>query len=362
MSGKNQHFIPQFLQRGFSISELNGKAFANNVKSKRKKEDQIWVFESGRKPYLTNVRNKGAERFFYGLENSALDTSITKAEHQYAKLVNRLRTHTSDALVHEPVIPELVVHLFVRTKNLRNSIKDASQLCIDMVQNNLRESSDFENFIIKYLDENPDFFEKEIKDKFTLSQQKAIRQYISDHPHIISQFLRNSISELHPIMLNSLEFVQSELPDMIKEAHIKSLSDSIAPQERVEKLRSLRWSVNIAPIGSYILGDAGSLHITSENRYEALLTAENNFNFDNVLLPISSQHLLIGSIDSQIGKLDMEAVNEASAATSQEFFIASQKTEREVKYAQQIGTNNSILSDEKLFRLESEIRKEWFSN
>lgn len=95
MSGKNQHFIPQFLQKGFACVKQTNTGFCQQVKSPKQKQEQVWVFEKTRKPYLTNVRNKGAERFFYGPEDSELDKTITDAERKYSNIVNSLRKEIS---------------------------------------------------------------------------------------------------------------------------------------------------------------------------------------------------------------------------------------------------------------------------
>jgi hypothetical protein len=119
MAGKNQHYIPQFLQTGFSEA-TSVVGFAKSAKSK-KRDSKVWVFEK-HKSYPTSPRNKGSERFFYGLEDSALDQTITDAEKSYSKIIRDLRTHSGDTLISCDGLPEMVSHMLVRTKNIRQTL------------------------------------------------------------------------------------------------------------------------------------------------------------------------------------------------------------------------------------------------
>lgn len=368
MSGKNQHFIPQFLQRGFANCSMTNKSsiskgFDKSVKSSKKKEAQVWVFDKGKKPYQTNIRNKGAERFFYGSEDSLVDKMITDVEAKYAVVANQLREITSSSALDNPLIAELVVHLFVRTKHFRTSVERLGKIGLDLIQGFFQDPLDFENFLFSHFQQNPNILQQEfnqILSEYTPDQQRIIKIEIQRNPSLLDNLLRNSIAEMnsiHPILMDSFESVKHDVQDMSKNAHIQSLSESIAPKKRVEKLRNLSWFLNVQAPGSYILSDSGAIYCTSNAQYKPLISADEDI--QDVFLPISSQHLLIGSIDPIIKEPDIEAINQLSAAISKDFFIASQNTQREVTYAQQIDTKCSLISEEELAIIEAELREEW---
>jgi hypothetical protein len=368
MSGKNQHFIPQFLQRGFaSCSKTDksstSKGFDKNVKPSKKKEAQVWVFEKGKKPYLTNIRNKGAERFFYGSEDSLLDKMITEAETKYAVIANQLRDLTSDSVLDDPLIAELVVHLSVRTKHFRTSVEQLGDLGLDMIQGFFQDPLDFEKFLFSHFQKNPNILQQEfnqILSVCTPDQQRIIKTEIQRNPSLLDNLLRNSIAEMnsiHPILMDSFESLKNDVQNMSKNAHIKSLSESIIPEKRVEKLRDLNWFLCVQVPGSYILSDAGALCCTSNAQYKPLISGDEDI--QDVFLPISSQHLLIGSIEPILKKTEIEAINQSSAAISKNFFIAGQHTQREITYAQQIDSKNSLISEEKLVAIEAELYEKW---
>jgi hypothetical protein len=366
MSGKNQHFIPQFLQREFACVKQTNTGFCQQVKSPKQKQEQVWVFEKKRKPYFTNVRNKGAERFFYGTEDSELDKTITDAERKYSNIVNSLRKEISPISVKDPLIPELVTHLFVRTKHFRTSVKNLSGFRLNMVENILESPEDMVQLILNYLWKNPNEVAKKINKSISdlplLPAQKIeIQRSINQNPTILLEGINNSFSNMpniHAEVRQSILSVRNNLADTAKSAHIKYLSESIVPKKRVEQLKSLNWFLFVQVQGSYILGDAGSLCSSSNNQYKLLLSADEDL--QHILLPISGQHLLIGSTaDSLIEPPDVEDINYFSAALSEEYFIANQNTEQEQQYAEKIGTKNSVLSTEQLSIIEDDIRAKW---
>jgi hypothetical protein len=104
MAGKRQHYLPRFLQKGFS-SRQSGK------------EVYTWVFRKNTKPYETNVINVGSEQYFYGEpEQFKVDDDITKKELQFFPLLEELRSHSSDTDLENRQIKEFIIHLIVRTR------------------------------------------------------------------------------------------------------------------------------------------------------------------------------------------------------------------------------------------------------
>ncbi len=366
MSGKNQHFIPQFLQRGFAVLSLENGGFSNTKKkTKKKKETQVWIFPSGKSPYRTSTRNKGAERFFYGLEDSVVDTTITDAEPKYAEIVNQLKQHISDTPVdiEELAVAELVAHLFVRTKHARRSGEEALCLALDMFRDLFKSPSDFESFLRNSLYKKQKTIEENLERKIgeaTLSQQKIVRKRLEENPSIIAEATDKFVKEAvlsNPFTSGFFESMQGESADTARNTHIKILAESIFPKERTEGFKTLNWFLYVREQGSFILGDAVSLCQMPNNQYRSHIGVGKEF--QRILLPISSQHLLIGSVDTPLEEIDIESINQASAAVSQEFFIASQNTQKEKDYASKIGTDYSIASEDELKNIKDAVRKEW---
>jgi len=72
MAGNRQHFIPQFLLKGFASRKARSNLFC-------------WVYRKNIKPFETNITKIGVERKFYvESEDTTLDESITGAEAEYS--------------------------------------------------------------------------------------------------------------------------------------------------------------------------------------------------------------------------------------------------------------------------------------
>lgn len=351
MAGKNQHFVPQFLQRGFVSTEPENVGFGHKPKKAKKKKSKAWVFDRGKKAYLTSVRNKGAERYFYGVEDSAADVRITNAESEYAGLVNELRTNTVNTCLFSSRlrIAELVAHLFVRTKHVRNSLEEAGGIMLETAESLLGTRADFERFVRTVFRRKADEIEEGLYDNLTPAQQKIARRKLRENPEILSSALEKVTQEMvasNPFSEPFLQQLKDGIPEMVRNAHIEIFSESVAPADRVEQLRMFHWFLHTENYGSFILGDTISLCQALDGRYKSYLSESKEC--ERILLPISSQHMLVGSIEPRMQKLDVEAINQASAAISQDFFIASQNTDRERSYAQLLNTESSVIEAHEL--------------
>ena len=362
MAGKKQHFVPQFLQRGFVSTEPEHIGFGRKPKKEKKKKSKVWVFDRGKKAYLTSVENKGAERYFYGVEDSEADTRITDAESEYAELVNELRTYTVNTCLSSKKlrIAELVAHLFIRTKHVRNSLEEAGDIMLEMTESLLGTKADFERFVRRAFKEKADEIEKRLYDNLTPVQQKIARKKLRENPEILSAALEQVTTEIvasNPFSEPFLQQFKEGLPKMVRNAHIEIFSESAAPADRVEQLRTFHWFLHTEGHGSFILGDTISLCKASDGKYKSYLLESKEC--EHIFLPISSQHILVGSIESCMQKLDVEAINRASAAISQDFFIASQDTDRERSYAQLLNTAISVIEADELEKVKEKIQQEY---
>ncbi len=73
MAGDRHHYIPQFLQRGFS-SHSSGKQFFT------------WVYRKESKPYNPNIINSGVKQSF--MQMITIRNSIMKSQRLKVSLVN----------------------------------------------------------------------------------------------------------------------------------------------------------------------------------------------------------------------------------------------------------------------------------
>src|SRR5688500_17203019 len=122
MAGRRQHYIPQFLQRGF-LSTQSDQA------------DLTWLHLRNTPPRLVSTRDVGVGEYFYSKlaadGSSTLDDLITELEcGPLADLASIKRTPIGE-LIDPTVAIRLVAHLTVRTAHVRECFEHASTLLFD---------------------------------------------------------------------------------------------------------------------------------------------------------------------------------------------------------------------------------------
>ena len=350
MAGKNQHYIPQFLQRGFSCQPAQG--FAPKSK-KDNKNAQIWLFkrESAK---IAHIRKEGAENYFYGSKSSDVDKTITDAESSYGKLVNTLRTHTGDAPVQANNIPELIAHMISRTKHIREIMRNLGDSALDILRSSLPNADDLVNFLISDLRKNPD----KIGVGLPVEQQQILVKLIQDDPQLIKNLIGDQFGkDIHLALSDTLLDSKGNINNLVKDAHIDSLIESIEPQIRVDRLRGLHWFISVKEPNSYILSDSLVMFQHTDGNYSSFWAVNEEIKY--VFLPISSQHLLVGTKAIEAPLINPEDINYASACLSSDFFISSQNTKREVLYQQDLGKKCSDFIDEKNIEMETISNQYW---
>jgi hypothetical protein len=122
MTGPNQHYIPQFLQRGFGVR------WAGKTKD-------IWQYRKGHPATLESIERIGAEAHFYSSpsdsETAELDAKITRLERPLARQVKTLSLLKSGSAVDAKIAFDVLFHLVPRTRHIRSTFSDAFASIID---------------------------------------------------------------------------------------------------------------------------------------------------------------------------------------------------------------------------------------
>lgn len=126
MAGKRQHYIPQFLQRGFLAP---GNATDGGGRT--------WLHLRGRPPRLTGIRDVGVEAHFYSRPSHdgtrTLDDLITDIESAFLRDLR----YACEAEVERPLdsgrVARLVTHLMLRTAFVRSTFNHAALGVVDEI-------------------------------------------------------------------------------------------------------------------------------------------------------------------------------------------------------------------------------------
>lgn len=121
MSGKRQHILPRFLQKGFASRIQDEKIFT-------------YVYRKGGRHFETTVENVGLENYFYGKPGEiSADEEITKIEGGYAQLTTVLRNEPDGTRVADLPVANFVAHLTIRTKQLREFFRESAEYLLDEI-------------------------------------------------------------------------------------------------------------------------------------------------------------------------------------------------------------------------------------
>ena len=144
-----------------------------------------------------------------------------------------------------------------------------------------------------------------------------------------------------------------KLPKIMKDAHIKALSQGLTPEPRVEDYKNLKWYL-LHTNESLILGDISCLNQIDGSQIFKSITV-NNEKINNVFLPISNTKLLIGTSLNIIPQVEVNIINKATARCSREFFIYSRYSQNINSLVPLIGKESDIVSKEEIKSIVTEI-------
>ncbi|WP_085987378.1 DUF4238 domain-containing protein [Pseudomonas alabamensis] len=326
MSGVRQHFIPRFLQKGFRIPS-NGKT----VRS--------WVHEQDRPPRMANITDIGLERYFYAVDiETELDDKITEAEqHVYAPLIERLRKGCVDAS-DASLIAEMLAHFEVRSRHVRENIGGLFENCISQIMLQLTDPHTLALLLEKHLTPGSEMLDKALAEQGITYEQLQLT--LHSNQTRLQDVLRPLIEAFAVCISNALPAFLPQITGIVKQGHVKMLTDAISPSVRAARLACLKYSVKAFEACNLPLGDSIVLfHVKGERAFKSFLDKEDEVL--HVVLPLSSSQYLLGVATGAGADLSYDLA-EQIACCSMRYFIScsDQMTELQDK----IGTNAYWLS------------------
>ncbi len=338
MAGIRQHYLPQFLLKGFA-SRIN------------REEVYTRVFKKNKDPYETNIKNVGIEKYFYTRENTSSDNIITSVESNYSLLINNLRKLSYGIKLEPKAISEFIAHLIIRINHIRTTFKNLGRFLLNNVIKNIQNPSEFKRILLQYNKNNPEKFKSSLLKEFEKENRIFLNFELQNF--LCEQIFKNIdslldifVANIHPFILKQMDHLLKKLPLIVDETHIKhieTLSKDLTPTARIKKYMCLNWFLFVDSPGSFVLGDIGPITIsTTSFKFNTLLF--NNDDASEIYMPISDRHLLVGSLfaPDKLKPINSDFINKATASLSIEYFIATKQTEREFEYSNLIGNNTDL--------------------
>ncbi|WP_445672835.1 DUF4238 domain-containing protein [Pseudomonas inefficax] len=341
MAGVYQHFIPRFLQKGFRIPG-NGR------------EVRSWIYDRRREARKTNLKAIGMEGHFYAVETEPdLDDKITMAEEKvYAPLIDRLRRGELDGQS-VSAIPELLAHLEIRSRHVRQNMESAGDACISYILKRMADPGTLSQLLGPHLHLESPAVAQLIAEMPNADQ---VRQVLAERPDLLTgQFFEALIPVAAALIAASLPGNKNQVSLSVKQSHIRVMSESIAPEKRADRFRSLSYSLESYEAGDLPLGDSIVLfHVQGERSFRPFLDKDDEL--IHVILPLASNLFLMGTAGEYQGPPTYDMPKEI-ARCSMDYFIAGEVKPHLADLRSEIGSNAQWVSETEVIRIMEEIMR-----
>lgn len=343
MSGRQQHYLPQFLQRNFH-SRKSGTEYYVHAHKKASS-------------FQPNTSGIGQQRDFYGNPaSSEADAHITRAEDVLGDVVHRLTSDTGTAVTQEE-FAILVASLSLRTKKMREALKGASPRIMSALAEAMDVSTlasqEYDKFFADRRQLNA-LMDAELAKAPRLNRNEAAKFKAFAHSRLVQEARsrRDSVVSAIKVQFGILmKRLIAEASNIADGAFLRIFETSSAPDERVTLFKELQYAVCEAPEGeSFILGDCAVVALQSDGRPKlALGNIDDGLALSEVWLPISPRLAVVGRRAGFDGSLAIAEVNRLSAMLSHEFFISDAPlSEQGSALTSLIGTAEPLLTSDEL--------------
>lgn len=334
MAGKRQHFIPRFLQQGFTSRVTNKGEFT-------------WVFRHDTSPFETNTKNIGVESQFYTNDgDEQADILITEAENEFSILIDHLRAGTKSYLS-DPKLPQLIAHLEIRTRHLRKNFLNSTDLIISNLLDFMSDEENFSEWLKRKLRNDPSLLRQACAE--SIGEQGLPKELFEPMlklatfmgPILIDQ----QKSEFSRLATTLRPMLQKQLEQSVKSGHIRALKQSVIPKLRVKFYEDLTYSILSHTTEPLFLGDSIVLfHVDKPRSYKSVLEADDILKA--VYLPIDSEKVLVGT--QQGFTATHFDLRKEIARCSLEYFIATENSRSNQQLQESINTNAALFSQTEL--------------
>lgn len=330
MTTVRQHYIPRLLLKGFA-SRIDGKkVFAYLVrKDEANKDGAIEV----------STADIAVGKYFYGKEEeNRLEPELAKRESVYGRMLDDLRSTRNDHALTDNLVPEFVVSMAIRTKNLRDSFRDSASYIVGQLNKYFSSDANLRRFILKNREAKEKIFES-LAGKLSRRDKKA---FMKNLPEILDR-RGYELSRARNIFWQGMP---DAVEKMCKKGHIAAmLSNDVIPA-RLDSLSHLSWHLK-AVEGNMVLGDICCLfEVNSKGTFRSLTCKSDKIMA--VYLPISAGQIIVGMPDNHNRQVRVGAINAASARSSMSFVVSSKPVERTNNLFKQIGRDAGFFSGNEL--------------
>lgn len=333
MAGRGQHFIPRSFLKGFVAPDGS---------------DTLWMYRKGASDPISLGRHKAAkQRDFYSKpatdDQPTLDDQITEYETGFARKLAQLRELAVGDIPQAINVAGILVHLMVRTAHLRDVMRKSLDGVLRAFQDPELEMDRMVGFQRHLTESLLNDSMKDVISRQDLGSLTGLKQEtITSIGHF---FLRENadetLSSFRRDMDQHIEELQRNAKAMSEKGHQRALTNSHAPDGRVQNLEAMSWSIHAANSAGAILPDCIAIGRSEAGDWSpAVLTGAGDITA--VIAPLTTDRILVG-VALGSDPVDATTSNEWAATASNEFFLSHRKGSDLELLLARIGTKPDAL-------------------
>jgi hypothetical protein len=342
MSGRKQHYLPQFLQRPFSHRVVKNNYY-------------VHVHEQ-RLIYSPSTTGVGAKRDFYSTtQDTRADDNITAAESVLSKVIDQIiRTKQ---LPHSADVSMLFSSLSIRTLKMRNAISELAPTMFAV----LRKKATEEAWALEAIEKNINDqawidaqIEEELRKIGPVDRNKRATMKAWLGPRLKKELEANKprlLAEFNELAQNAFDHLESQAATIANDAFSRIFNDTSGLEKRNLLFGEFVYMLVEKTSESFVLGDCAVAALDSQGRPRiAMANIDEQVLLKQIFLPISPDLLIYGTRDSSAPLPESVEINKLSAMLSNHFFISREESTPHIEQLKELicTATTPIVSAEEL--------------
>lgn len=340
MSGRNQHYIPGFVQRAFGI--------------RKKRRQWIWRFGREGEPECRRIKKTGAEDYFYAKPSAdgqpTLDDAITAVEQRMSSRLNAIRSGSPGDPVDADAAAAVVAHLATRTAHVRSTFGDGVGRLLQRTEELFGDPANV-GTVLGLDGAEPNRLVREVIAR-ELARWPQIAQ--TGIPTDVVErvgfaLLKESWGDLTErfagLAARLVDEMRSRTGEAIRDGHNKGLEAAARSSDFEATLRTFEWTVESGPPTGGILPDCVVVALDADgNAGNHLLVGARRLHA--MVMAVSPEKLLVGKRPGFA--MPAFGYNEEAAKLCHDFFLAPRNDAETERLGGTIGTGLGPALEESL--------------
>jgi hypothetical protein len=247
-------------------------------------------------------------------------------------------------------VRKLIVHLIVRTKNVRDGFTQLGRLFWEMSEEQLtlrnkKTRQKHRRLVTKMLYQQmkePPL--KELLSSLPAWRKKAVIKLLKAHAAQVDTF-----AMFEALFSQFRSSVQENSPGVATNAQLGVLRHELAPAKRMAQLADFSWKLLTPEKSEFVLGDVVGIGVCKDKPdFIHPITTNDENPLEAIVVPIAPNCAIVGSTTQRT--MDVDEINIASVELSREFFVAHRVTQAEHNLANRLGDRSSLWASEDMRR------------